>query len=79
MQATIDTMAAYLARGLTEQEGAELDVRFHDICIDLPRIKGSMIVGRIYAHRSMSFSYRVLPPTPTFANMRLKGIRLSSM
>src|SRR5262245_51310313 len=31
MQATIDTMASYLERGLTEQEGAELDVRFHDI------------------------------------------------
>lgn len=31
MQATIDTTAAYLERGLTEQEGAELDVRFHDI------------------------------------------------
>jgi DNA-binding GntR family transcriptional regulator len=31
MQGTIDTMASYLERGLTEQEGAELDVRFHDI------------------------------------------------
>jgi len=31
MQATINTMASYLERGLTEQEGTELDVRFHDI------------------------------------------------
>jgi DNA-binding GntR family transcriptional regulator len=31
MQAIIDTMASYLERGLTEQAGAELDVRFHDI------------------------------------------------
>jgi len=31
MQAIIDTMASYLERGLTEQEGAELDVQFHDI------------------------------------------------
>jgi len=31
MQATIDTMASYLERGLTEQEATELDVRFHDI------------------------------------------------
>lgn len=31
MQAIIDTMASYLEGGLTEQAGAELDVRFHDI------------------------------------------------
>jgi DNA-binding GntR family transcriptional regulator len=31
MQVVIDTMALYLERGLTEQEAAELDVRFHDI------------------------------------------------
>jgi DNA-binding GntR family transcriptional regulator len=31
MQAIIDTMASYLERGLTEQEAAELDVRFHDV------------------------------------------------
>ncbi|MBC8447458.1 MAG: GntR family transcriptional regulator [Chloroflexi bacterium] len=30
MQATIDTMAAYIERGITEQEAAELDMRFHD-------------------------------------------------
>jgi DNA-binding GntR family transcriptional regulator len=31
MQTVIDTMAFSLERGLTEQEAAELDVRFHDI------------------------------------------------
>lgn len=31
MQALIDTMDAYTARGITEQEAAELDLRFHDV------------------------------------------------
>ena len=31
MQAVVDTMAAAAARGITEQEAAELDVRFHDL------------------------------------------------
>ena len=31
MQATIDTTASYLERGLTGKEAAELDIRFHDI------------------------------------------------
>jgi len=30
MQVAIDTMAAYIERGITEQEAADLDMRFHD-------------------------------------------------
>jgi DNA-binding GntR family transcriptional regulator len=31
MQTVIDTMASYISRGITEQEAAELDLRFHDL------------------------------------------------
>lgn len=31
MQTTLDTMAMFIQRGITEQEAAELDVQFHDL------------------------------------------------
>jgi DNA-binding GntR family transcriptional regulator len=31
LQTVVETMAAYAARGITEQEAAELDIRFHDL------------------------------------------------
>jgi len=50
MQATIDTMAAYIKRGITEQEAAGLDMRFHDA------------LYRASHHRRLQDSWETLRP-----------------
>lgn len=37
MQAVVDDMAATIARGISEKEGAELDLRFHDVLYQASR------------------------------------------
>lgn len=37
LQAVVDTMAAVIARGISEKEAAELDLRFHDVIYNASR------------------------------------------
>ena len=50
MQAVVDTIAAYIARGITVQEAAELDLAFHDL------------VYRAAGHRRLLDTWSTLRP-----------------
>jgi len=73
MQAVVDTMAEYLARGITEQEAAELDLRFHELIYQASRHQRLFKFWTSLRHQIYIFLLSRNVADPDFRDQAVRG------
>jgi len=73
MQAVVDRMAEYIARGITEQEAAELDLRFQELIYRVSRHQRLLRIWATLRHQIYVFLLSRNVADPDFRDLAVRG------
>jgi|YNPBryunderm2012_1023409.scaffolds.fasta_scaffold23659_3 DNA-binding FadR family transcriptional regulator len=73
MQAVVDRMAEYIARGITEQEAADLDLRFHGLIYRASRHQRLLRIWATLRHQIYVFLLSRNVADPDFRDWAVRG------